>query len=172
MNSRRGRDMGGARPYRVATAGRAAVAPPGNRPSNRRRRRADSGAAACFAGDARKRPPPKGTATMTYTPARPDALLPPVRVNLYSDTQTRPTPEMKAAMVAAELGDEQHGDDPTVHALCDRMAALLGKPAAMFLPSGTMCNQISILTHCRPGDEIIAHQRAHIVTSEGGGPGA
>ena len=95
---------------------------------------------------------------MTYTPVRPDALLPPVRVNLYSDTQTRPSPEMKAAMMAAELGDEQHGDDPTVHALCDRMAALLGKPAAVFLPSGTMCNQIAILTHCRPGDEIIAHE--------------
>ena len=109
---------------------------------------------------------------MTYTPVRPDALLPPVRVNLYSDTQTRPSPEMKAAMVAAELGDEQHGDDPTVHALCDRMAALLGKQAAVFLPSGTMCNQISILTHCRPGDEIIAHETAHIVNSEGGGPGA
>jgi threonine aldolase len=109
---------------------------------------------------------------MTYTPVRPDALLPPVRVNLYSDTQTRPSPEMKAAMVAAELGDEQHGDDPTVHALCDRMAAMLGKEAAVFLPSGTMCNQISILTHCRPGDEIIAHETAHIVNSEGGGPGA
>ncbi len=75
-------------------------------------------------------------------------------------------------MVAAEVGDEQHGDDPTVHALCDRMAALLGKEAAMFLPSGTMCNQISILTHCRPGDEIIAHETAHIINSEGGGPGA
>jgi threonine aldolase len=109
---------------------------------------------------------------MSYTPVRPDALLPPVRVNLYSDTQTRPSPEMKSAMVEAELGDEQHGDDPTVHALCDRMAALLGKQAAMFLPSGTMCNQISILTHCRPGDEIIAHETAHIVNSEGGGPGA
>jgi threonine aldolase len=109
---------------------------------------------------------------MTYTPVRPDALLSPVRVNLYSDTQTRPTPDMKAAMVAAELGDEQHGDDPTVHALCDRMAALLGKQAAMFLPSGTMCNQISILTHCRPGDEIIAHETAHIANSEGGGAAA
>ena len=109
---------------------------------------------------------------MTYTPVRPDALLPPVRVNLYSDTQTRPAPEMKAAMMAAELGDEQHGDDPTVHALCDRMAALLGKPAAVFLPSGTMCNQIAILTHCRPGDEIIAHETAHILNNEGGGPAA
>ncbi|MEO8713627.1 MAG: threonine aldolase family protein, partial [Acetobacteraceae bacterium] len=77
-----------------------------------------------------------------------------------------------AAMMAAEVGDEQHGDDPTIDALCDRMAALLGKPAAMFLPTGTMCNQISLLTHCRPGDEIIAHESAHIIMAEGGGPGA
>jgi threonine aldolase len=74
--------------------------------------------------------------------------------------------------MAAEVGDEQHGDDPTIDALCDRMAALLGKPAAVFLPTGTMCNQISVLTHCRPGDEIIAHESAHIIMAEGGGPGA
>ena len=107
-----------------------------------------------------------------YTPVRPDALAPPVRVNLYSDTQTRPSAAMKAAMMAAEVGDEQHGDDPTVHALCDRMAALLGKEAAVFLPSGTMCNEIAILTHCRRGDEVIAHETAHIVAAEGGAPGA
>jgi threonine aldolase len=109
---------------------------------------------------------------MTYAPPRPDALLPAVRVNLYSDTQTRPSPAMKDAMMAAEVGDEQHGDDPTVHALCDRMTALLGKEAAMFLPSGTMCNEVAILTHCRPGDEVIAHETAHIITAEGGAPGA
>ncbi|MEO9189643.1 MAG: threonine aldolase family protein [Acetobacteraceae bacterium] len=109
---------------------------------------------------------------MANAPARPDKCLPSVRVNLYSDTQTRPSPAMKAAMMEAEVGDEQHGDDPTIDALCDRMAALLGKPAAMFLPSGTMCNQISLLTHCRPGDEIIAHESAHIIMAEGGGPGA
>src|SRR5271165_5154112 len=142
-----------------------------HRSAIRHRFRADNGAIACFAGAARREPPPKGTA-MTYTPVRPDALLPPVRVNLYSDTQTRPSPEMKAAMVAAEVGDEQHGDDPTVHALCDRMAALLGKEAAMFLPTGTMCNQIAILTHCRPGDEILAHRSSHILTSEGGASAA
>ncbi len=77
---------------------------------------------------------------MRYIPKRPAAGLPPVRVNLYSDTQTRPSAAMKDAMMRAEVGDEQHGDDPTVHALCDRMTALLGKRAAMFLPSGTMCN--------------------------------
>jgi threonine aldolase len=109
---------------------------------------------------------------MLYTPKRPAAGLPPVRVNLYSDTQTRPSAAMKDAMMRAEVGDEQHGDDPTVHQLCDRMAALLGKQAAVFLPSGTMCNQISILTHCRSGDEIIAHETAHIIQNEGGGAGA
>ncbi|MFZ6764088.1 threonine aldolase family protein [Pseudoroseomonas sp. WGS1072] len=105
---------------------------------------------------------------MVHVPARPPAGAPPVRINLYSDTQTRPSPGMKEAMMAAEVGDEQHGDDPTVHALCDRMAALLGKQAAVFLPSGTMCNVIAILTHCRPGDEILAHETAHILSSEGG----
>ena len=109
---------------------------------------------------------------MIYAPARPDPALPPVRVNLYSDTQTKPSPGMKQAMMQAEVGDEQHGDDPTVHALCDRMAALLGKQAAVFLPSGTMCNQISLLVHCRPGDEVLAHESAHIIGNEGGGPGA
>ncbi len=109
---------------------------------------------------------------MTYAPPRPDPALPPVRVNLFSDTQTRPTAAMKAAMMAAEVGDEQAGEDPTVWALCDRMAALLGKEAAVFLPSGTMCNQIAILTHCRPGDEILAHETAHILTSEGSGGAA
>lgn len=105
---------------------------------------------------------------MVHAPVRPPADAPPVRVNLYSDTQTRPTPAMKDAMMAAKVGDEQHGDDPGVHALCDRMAALMGKEAAVFLPSGTMCNVIAILTHCRKGDEILAHETSHILHSEGG----
>ena len=103
-----------------------------------------------------------------FTPAAPDRSLPPVRVNLYSDTQTRPTPAMKDAMMRAEVGDEQNGDDPSVNALCERMAALMGKEAAVFMPSGTMCNVAATLTHCRAGDEIIAHETAHILTSEGG----
>jgi threonine aldolase len=105
---------------------------------------------------------------MVHAPNRPAAGAPPVRINLYSDTQTKPTPAMKAAMMEAELGDEQHGDDPTVHALCDKMAALMGKEAAMFLPSGTMCNVIAILTHCKKGDEVLAHETSHILHSEGG----
>ena len=108
---------------------------------------------------------------MTFAPP-PFRSAVPVRVNLFSDTQTRPSRAMKEAMMAAEVGDEQHGDDPTILALCDRMAALTGKQAAMFLPTGTMCNQIAILGHCRPGDEILAHHTAHILTSEGGGPAA
>ena len=108
---------------------------------------------------------------MSFTPDRLDTSIP-VRINLYSDTQTKPSRAMKEAMMEAEVGDEQHGDDPTVWELCDRMAALLGKEAAMFLPSGTMCNQVAIATHCRPGDEILAHETAHIITSEGGAPGA
>jgi threonine aldolase len=75
---------------------------------------------------------------------------------------------MKDAMMRAEVGDEQHGDDPTVHALCDRMAALMGKEAAVFLPSGTMCNVVAILTHCGKGDEVVAHETSHILHSEGG----
>ena len=108
---------------------------------------------------------------MTYAPPRFDDTVP-VRVNLYSDTQTKPSLAMKQAMMEAEVGDEQHGADPTVWALCDRMAALLGKEAAMFLPSGTMCNEIAILTQCRAGDEILAHHTAHIATAEGGAPWA
>jgi threonine aldolase len=75
-------------------------------------------------------------------------------------------------MMEAEVGDEQLGSDPTVWALCDRSAALLGKEAAVFLPSGTMCNQVAIATHCRPGEEILAHESSHIISSEGGAPAA
>lgn len=108
---------------------------------------------------------------MSYEPKRADFSMP-VRINLYSDTQTRPSAGMKQAMLEAEVGDEQGGSDPTVWALCDQVAAMLGKEAAMFLPSGTMCNQVALATHCRPGDEVLAHEGAHIQSSEAGGPGA
>jgi threonine aldolase len=92
-------------------------------------------------------------------------------VNLYSDTQTRPTPAMRQAMAAAEVGDEQRFEDPTVNALCERVAALLGFEAAVFLPSGTMCNAISMRLHVRPGgDEVILHRWAHPLRFEAGGP--
>ena len=92
-----------------------------------------------------------------------------IDVDLYSDTQSKPTSEMRRAMAEAEVGDEQQGSDPTVTRLCEEVAALLGKEEALFLPSGTMCNQISLAVHCRPGDEVIADKSAHIVNTEGGG---
>src|SRR5437764_15312928 len=106
--------------------------------------------------------------SMTYTPAPSDPNQTPVRINLLSDTQTRPTPGMREAMARAEVGDEQIGDDPTVNLLCERTAELLGKEAAVFMPSGTMCNVTATLSWCRPGDEILAHASAHIIAREGG----
>jgi threonine aldolase len=103
-----------------------------------------------------------------YTPAPRDPTLPPVRINLLSDTQTRPTAGMREAIARAYVGDEQIGDDPTVNLLCERVADLLGKQAAVFMPSGTMCNVAATLVHCRPGDEILAHLSAHIIAREGG----
>src|SRR5437016_5359042 len=106
--------------------------------------------------------------SMRYTPAPRDPKADPIRINLLSDTQTRPTPAMREAMARAEVGDEQIGDDPTVNLLCERVADLLGKEAAVFMPSGTMCNVAATLAHCRPGDEILAHFSAHIIAREGG----
>ena len=103
-----------------------------------------------------------------YTPAPRDPSQTPVRINLLSDTQTRPTAGMREAMARAEVGDEQIGDDPSVNLLCERVAGLLGKQAAVFMPSGTMCNVTATLVHCRPGDEILAHGSAHIIAREGG----
>jgi threonine aldolase len=105
---------------------------------------------------------------MTYIPPPRDPKATPVRINLLSDTQTRPTPAMREAIARAEVGDEQIGDDPTVNLLCERVAELLGKQAAVFMPSGTMCNVAATLVHCRPGDEILAHESAHIIAREGG----
>jgi threonine aldolase len=94
-------------------------------------------------------------------------------INLYSDTQTQPSPEMRQAMANAEVGDEQRGLDPTVNALCDEVAELLGKEAAVFLPSGSMCNQIAVRLHIRPlGDEMYLHRLAHPITAEAGGAAA
>src|SRR5262249_16394156 len=93
-------------------------------------------------------------------------------IDLSSDTSTRPSAAMRKAMAAAEVGDEQKGEDPTTNALQARVADLLGKEAAVFLPSGTMCNHIALLVHGRPGDEVIAADIAHIFTSEAGGGSA
>lgn len=93
-------------------------------------------------------------------------------INLYSDTQTQPSKAMRLAMAEAPVGDEQRGEDPSVNRLCEMTAELLDKEAAVFLPSGTMCNQLAIHIHCRPGEEIIAHRSAHILNFEGGGTAA
>jgi threonine aldolase len=94
-------------------------------------------------------------------------------VNHYSDTQTRPTPAMRQAMFEAEVGDEQKLEDPTVTELCRRSAELLGMEAAVFLPSGTMCNEIAFRLHIRPGgDEAILHRMSHPIIAEAGGPAA
>jgi threonine aldolase len=89
-------------------------------------------------------------------------------IDLRSDTVTRPTPEMRAAIAIAEVGDDVLGDDPTVRALEERTAALLGKEAALFTPSGTMANQLAIGVLCGPGDELICERGSHVVNYEGG----
>jgi threonine aldolase len=99
-------------------------------------------------------------------------MIVPIDVDLYSDTVTRPTADMRRFMCEAEVGDEQKFEDPTVNQLCEMVAELLGKEAAVFLPSGTMCNEIALLVHARPGEEVIAHHTAHPINSEGGGPAA
>ncbi|KNZ31113.1 MAG: threonine aldolase [Methylibium sp. NZG] len=90
-------------------------------------------------------------------------------VDLRSDTVTRPTAAMRAAMHDAELGDDVFGDDPTVNALQERIAAVLGKEAALFVPTGTQSNLTAIMTHCGRGDEYIVGQMAHTYRWEGGG---
>ncbi len=93
-------------------------------------------------------------------------------IDLRSDTVTRPTSAMREAMMSAPLGDDVLGDDPTVHALETRVAALLGKESALFTPSGTMANQLAIRGHTESGDEVIAHAESHIIHYETGAPAA
>jgi threonine aldolase len=91
-------------------------------------------------------------------------------IDLYSDTMTKPTPAMRKCMAEAEVGDEQKGEDPTVNRLQEMVAELLGKEAAVYLPSGTMCNEISLAVWARTGDEMIIHRDSHPVHFEVGGP--
>lgn len=93
-------------------------------------------------------------------------------IDFYSDTKTRPSRAMREAMLDAPVGDEQKGEDPTTRALEERVADLLGKEAAVFLPSGTMCNEITLKIWLQPGDALIADRLGHVITSEGGGPAA
>ena len=90
-------------------------------------------------------------------------------IDLRSDTVTRPTAAMRAAMAAADVGDDVFGDDPTVNALQERIAALLGKEAALFMPTGTQSNLCGLMGHCQRGDEYIVGQGAHTYRYEGGG---
>ena len=92
--------------------------------------------------------------------------------DFYSDTQTRPSQAMREAALSVPLGDERHDADPPTNELCARVADLLGMEAALFLPSGTMCNEIAIAVHTRPGDEVICTRESHIIFAESGGPAA
>lgn len=90
-------------------------------------------------------------------------------IDLYSDTTTRPTAGMREAMFRAEVGDEQAGTDPTVNRLLERVAGLLGKEAALFLPTGTMCNLVAVKTLTQPGQTVIVERRGHVLRMESGG---
>src|SRR5919202_2769534 len=91
-------------------------------------------------------------------------------IDWRSDTVTRPTPGMRAAMQAAEVGDDVFREDPTVNRLEERVAALLGQEAALFVPSGTMSNQVAVKAHTQPGDELLCDVRCHLYNYEAGGP--
>ena len=93
-------------------------------------------------------------------------------VDLRSDTVTKPTPEMREAMAEAEVGDDVYMDDPTVNALQEKAAEMLGKEDALFVPSGTMGNLLALLVHCQRGDEVIVGDKSHIYLNEAGGMSA
>ena len=90
-------------------------------------------------------------------------------IDLSSDTATKPTQAMRQAMATAVVGDEQKGEDPTVNCLLERVAARLGKEAALFMPSGTMCNAVAVKAHTQPGEAILVDRYSHILRSESGG---
>lgn len=95
-----------------------------------------------------------------------------IPIDLRSDTLTKPTDGMRRAMAEAEVGDDQYGEDPTVNRLQDRVAELLGKEASLFVPSGTMANQIALKLLTSPGDDVIVSEEAHILLHESGASGA
>src|SRR5947209_19405260 len=100
------------------------------------------------------------------------AQAPDANIDLRSDTVTRPTAAMRSAMAAAAVGDDQYGEDPTANALQERVAKLLGKEAALWLPSGTMANQVALRVLTRPGDDVIVSRESHAVWHETGGSAA
>ncbi|MBI5157076.1 MAG: low specificity L-threonine aldolase [Acidimicrobiia bacterium] len=93
-------------------------------------------------------------------------------IDLFSDTHTIPDAGMRAAMAAAEVGDEQLGEDPTTKRLLERVTQLLDKEAALFLPTGSMCNKVAVAAFTRPGDALVCDHRAHVLRAEGGGAAA
>ncbi len=93
-------------------------------------------------------------------------------IDLRSDTVTQPTPAMRRAMAEAAVGDDVLGNDPTVNELEAETARLLGKPAAVYMPSGTMTNEVALRCHTEPGDEVLLHRDSHVFVYEGGGPAA
>lgn len=95
--------------------------------------------------------------------------MPTTPIDLRSDTVTRPTAAMLDAMFRAEVGDDVYGEDPTINALQDKLARLFGKEAALFVPSGTMANQIAVGVHTNPGDELLCDPTSHVYVWEGGG---
>jgi len=99
-------------------------------------------------------------------------MMAPIQIDLFSDTLTKPTQGMRKFMAEAEVGDEQQKEDPSVNKLVEMVCDLLGKEDAVYLPSGTMCNQIAFRVYCRPGDEIIMDETAHTRHYETGGPAA
>jgi threonine aldolase len=94
------------------------------------------------------------------------------KIDLRSDTVTLPSPAMRAAMAAAPVGDDQYGEDPSVNELQELVAATLGKEAALFMPSGTMANQVALKLFTRPGDDVVVSQESHAVWHEAGASGA
>ncbi|WP_282052614.1 threonine aldolase family protein [Phaeobacter inhibens] len=92
--------------------------------------------------------------------------------DFFSDTKTIPTRAMREAILDAPVGDEQKDEDPTTRALCERVAALLGKEAAILLPTGTLCNEIAVNVQTNPGDEVICEESCHLINFETGGPAA
>ena len=106
------------------------------------------------------------------SPPNPVTQMPDIYIDLSSDTATRPTAAMRDFMARAEVGDEQRREDPTVNRLIEMVCELLSKEDALYLPSGTMCNQVAIRTHCQPSDEIIIDETGHTRHFETGGPAA
>jgi len=100
------------------------------------------------------------------------STAPGAAIDLRSDTVTRPSQAMRAAIAAAPVGDDQYGEDPTVNRLQEQVAALLGKEAALFMPSGTMANQVALRVLTRPGDDVIVSKESHAVWHETGGGAA